>query len=158
LALARLRRAPLRRAGHRDPALRRRRPRPGRGRLHRTDHGADDAHLEPDRGPARGSVLRGRPGARSLGVDPGGRRGPCLEGACRMIRINLLPEEYRKKSRTPLKLLVAISGLVAVNAGLASWWGWTVFGIHAKVESERQTLQLEMDGLSPQVAYYHSLE
>jgi len=75
-----------------------------------------------------------------------------------MIRINLLPEEYRKKTRTPLKLLVAVSALVAVNAGLASWWGWTVFGIHAKVESERATLQLEMDGLAPQVAYYHSLE
>ena len=75
-----------------------------------------------------------------------------------MIRINLLPEEFRKKSRTPLKLLFAITGLVAVNAGLASWWGWTVFGIHAKVESERATLQLEMDGLTPQVNYYHSLE
>jgi Tfp pilus assembly protein PilN len=75
-----------------------------------------------------------------------------------MIRINLLPEEYRKKSRTPLKMLVAIGALVAVNAGLASWWAWTVFGVRAKVESERTTLQLEMDGLSPQVAYYHALE
>ena len=75
-----------------------------------------------------------------------------------MIRINLLPEEFRKKSRTPLKLLFTITGLVAVNAGLASWWGWTVFGIHAKVESERATLQVEMDGLTPQVNYYHSLE
>ena len=75
-----------------------------------------------------------------------------------MIRINLLPEEYRKKSRTPIKLLVAISAVVAVNAGLASWWGWTVFGVHAKVESERATLQIEMDGLTPQVAYYHALE
>ena len=75
-----------------------------------------------------------------------------------MIRINLLPEEFRKKSRTPLKLLVAVSALVAVNAGLASWWGWTVFGIYAKVESERTTLQMEMDGLAPQVTYFHSLE
>ena len=32
-----------------------------------------------------------------------------------MIRINLLPEEYRKKSRTPIKLLVAISAVVAVS-------------------------------------------
>jgi len=39
-----------------------------------------------------------------------------------------------------------------------SWWGWTVFGIQAKVDSEHATLQLEMDGLAPQVAYYHSLE
>lgn len=75
-----------------------------------------------------------------------------------MIRINLLPEEYRKKAGTPIKMLVALAGLVAVNAGLLSWWGWTVFGIHAKVDSERATLQLEMDGLAPQVTYYHSLE
>jgi hypothetical protein len=75
-----------------------------------------------------------------------------------MIRINLLPEEYRKKSRTPIKMLVAISALVAFNAGLLSWWGWTVFGIQAKVDSEHATLQLEMDGLAPQVTYYHSLE
>lgn len=75
-----------------------------------------------------------------------------------MIRINLLPEEYRKKAGTPIKMLVAIAGLVAVNAGLLSWWGWTVFGIHAKVDSEKATLQLEMDGLAPQVTYYHSLE
>jgi Tfp pilus assembly protein PilN len=75
-----------------------------------------------------------------------------------MIRINLLPEEYRKKSRTPIKMLAAISALVAFNAGLLSWWGWTVFGIHAKVDSEHATLQLEMDGLAPQVAYYQSLE
>jgi Tfp pilus assembly protein PilN len=75
-----------------------------------------------------------------------------------MIRINLLPEEYRKKAGTPIKMLVAIAGLVAVNAALLSWWGWTVFGIHAKVDSEKATLQLEMDGLAPQVTYYHSLE
>ena len=75
-----------------------------------------------------------------------------------MIRINLLPEEYRKKTRTPIKMLVGMGLVVALNAGLASWWGWTVFGVRAKIESERSTLQLEMDGLTPQVTYYHSLE
>ena len=40
-----------------------------------------------------------------------------------MIRINLLPEEYRKKSRTPIKMLVGMGLVVALNAGLASWWG-----------------------------------
>ncbi|MFN0009820.1 MAG: PilN domain-containing protein [Planctomycetota bacterium] len=75
-----------------------------------------------------------------------------------MIRINLLPEEYRKKARTPIKMLVAMGFVVAFNAGLAAWWGWTVFGIRAKVETERTTLQLEMDGLTPQVKYFHSLE
>src|SRR5262249_21013549 len=158
VAVARLRRAPLRSAGLGDPALRRRHPRDRRGAVHRTDDRTDDARLEPDRGSARGSVQRRRAGAGSLGAHPGGRGGPCIEGACGMIRINLLPEEYRKKAGTPIKMLVAIAGLVAVNAGLLSWWGWTVFGIHAKVDSERATLQLEMDGLAPQVTYYHALE
>lgn len=75
-----------------------------------------------------------------------------------MIRINLLPEEYRKKARTPIKMLVGMGLVVALNAGLASWWGWTVLGVRAKIESERATLQLEMDGLTPQVTYFHSLE
>jgi hypothetical protein len=75
-----------------------------------------------------------------------------------MIKINLLPEEYRKKARTPVKMLVAMGFVVAFNAGLAAWWGWAVFGIRAKVETEKTTLQLEMDGLTPQVKYYHSLE
>jgi hypothetical protein len=55
-------------------------------------------------------------------------------------------------------MLVCMGLVVALNAGLASWWGWTVFGVRAKIESERATLQLEMDGLTPQVTYYHSLE
>lgn len=75
-----------------------------------------------------------------------------------MIRINLLPEEYRKKARTPIKMLVGMGLVVALNAGLASWWGWTVFGVRAKIESESATLQLEMDGLTPQVGYFHALE
>jgi Tfp pilus assembly protein PilN len=75
-----------------------------------------------------------------------------------MIRINLLPEEYRKKARTPVKLLLAVAGAVALNAALLAWWGWASFGVASEIESEKQTLQLEMDGLAPQVAYYQSLD
>jgi Tfp pilus assembly protein PilN len=75
-----------------------------------------------------------------------------------MIRINLLPEEYRKKSRTPAKLLLAFTAAVAVNALLFSWWGWLAFGVAAEIESERAVLQTEMDGLNPQVTYHHALE
>jgi len=75
-----------------------------------------------------------------------------------MIRINLLPEEYRKKARTPVKLLLAVAGAVAVNAALLAWWGWAAFGVASEIESEKTTLQLEMDGLAPQVAYYQSLD
>ena len=74
-----------------------------------------------------------------------------------MIRINLLPEEYRKKARTPIKLLLGVTAAAAINAGLLAWWGWSYFGVQAEIESERSVLQLEMDGLTPQVNYFHSL-
>lgn len=75
-----------------------------------------------------------------------------------MIRINLLPEEYRRKSRTPLKLMLAVAGVVSVNAGLFAWWGFLAFGIQAEIESERAVLQTENDGLTPQVNYHKALE
>lgn len=75
-----------------------------------------------------------------------------------MIRINLLPEEYRKKARTPVKLLLGLAAAVAVNAGLATWWAWSAFGVQAEIESEASSLQLDMDGLTPQVTYYNSLD
>ncbi|MBI5365361.1 MAG: hypothetical protein HZA53_19445 [Planctomycetes bacterium] len=75
-----------------------------------------------------------------------------------MIRINLLPVEYRKKSRTPIKLVLGLVAAVSVNAGLATWWAWSAVGEYAGVESEKTALQLEMDGLTPQVNYYKSLE
>lgn len=75
-----------------------------------------------------------------------------------MIRINLLPEEYRKKARTPVKLVLGLAAAVTINAGLATWWAWTAFGVQAEVDSEVSGLQLEMDGLSPQVTYYNSLD
>ena len=75
-----------------------------------------------------------------------------------MIRINLLPEEYRRKARTPLKLMLTVSAIVAINTSLAAWLGWLAFGIAARVESERVVLQTENDGLEPQVAYHKSLD
>ena len=75
-----------------------------------------------------------------------------------MIRINLLPEEYRSRARTPLRLMVAVSCVVAINTSLFAWWGWARFGIAAEVESERVVLQTELDGLRPQVTYHRALD
>ncbi len=75
-----------------------------------------------------------------------------------MITINLLPEEYRRKARTPLKIMAAVSGAVGVSASLLAWWCWLAFGVAAEVETERSVLQLEMDGLTPQVKYHDGLE
>lgn len=75
-----------------------------------------------------------------------------------MIRINLLPEEYRRKARTPLKMMATVAGAVALNAGLLAWWCWLHFGVAAEVDSERNVLQMELDGLTPLVTYHDALQ
>ena len=75
-----------------------------------------------------------------------------------MIRINLLPEEYRKKARTPFKMMLAVSAAVAVNATALAYWAWMTFGIAAELNTELSVLQLEMDGLTPQVNYHDALD
>jgi hypothetical protein len=75
-----------------------------------------------------------------------------------MIRINLLPEEYRRKARTPIKLVLGLAAAAAINASLGTWWAWTAFGVQAEIDSEAMSLQTELDGLNPQVTYHQSLE
>jgi hypothetical protein len=75
-----------------------------------------------------------------------------------MILINLLPDEYRQKRRTPIKLLLAVSASVAVNGTLAAYWAWTAFGVAAEVKSELGVLQDQKAGIDPQVAYHRDLE
>ena len=75
-----------------------------------------------------------------------------------MIHINLLPEEYRQKARTPIKLLATIIAVVTINSSLAAWWGWKFVGEMAEVESELAVLQDSMDSLEPQIQYHRKLE
>ena len=75
-----------------------------------------------------------------------------------MIQINLLPEEYRLKARTPFKVMLSVTGAVGLIGCLVAYWAWLALGIGAKVESERAVAQLEMDGLTPQVNYHRALE
>jgi len=75
-----------------------------------------------------------------------------------MIHINLLPEEYRRKARTPIKVTLAVAAAAGVNALLAAWYAWLALGVMAEINSERAVLQTELDGLTPQVAYHRSLE
>lgn len=75
-----------------------------------------------------------------------------------MIFINLLPDEFRQKRRTPVKLLLAVSASVAVNGSLAAYWAWTAFGVAAEVKSELGVLQDQKAGIDPQVAYHKELE
>jgi Tfp pilus assembly protein PilN len=75
-----------------------------------------------------------------------------------MILINLLPDEFRQKRRTPVKLLLAVAGAVTVNGVLAAYWAWTAFGVSAEVKTELSLLEEQRTGLEPQLAYHHDLE
>jgi Tfp pilus assembly protein PilN len=75
-----------------------------------------------------------------------------------MITINLLPAEYRRRSRTPVKLMVGFTSAVTVNSLGIAWLAWLFFGVVAEVDSEKSVLQLELDGLRPQVTYHKALD
>ncbi len=75
-----------------------------------------------------------------------------------MIHINLLPEEYRRKARTPIRVTLAFAGVCGANALLLAWFAWLSLGVKAEIKSEESVLQTELDGLSPQVAYHKALD
>ncbi|MCZ6596135.1 MAG: hypothetical protein O7B99_00690 [Planctomycetota bacterium] len=75
-----------------------------------------------------------------------------------MIQINLLPQEYRQKKRAPLKMMVVTALSVALNASLAAYWAWTMFGVAAEVNSELVVLQDNMENLRPQIRYHEELQ
>lgn len=75
-----------------------------------------------------------------------------------MITINLLPQELRRRSGPPVKVLAATAAATAALSTLVAVWGWLAFGVAAEVESRRAQLALEMDGLRPQLQYNQSLD
>ncbi|MDF1838928.1 MAG: hypothetical protein P1V35_13740 [Planctomycetota bacterium] len=74
-----------------------------------------------------------------------------------MIRINLLPDEYRKRTRMPVKRMAAIAAVVAVNASLLAFLGHLHFAVASEIEGIYDGHKLNMDGLAPQVAYHDAL-
>lgn len=75
-----------------------------------------------------------------------------------MITINLLPDEFRRRAQTPVRLFIGVGVAVLVNGGLFAWWSYLHFGVAANVETTRSVLQLDMDGLKPQVDYHQALQ
>lgn len=75
-----------------------------------------------------------------------------------MILINLLPDEYRQKRQTPVKLLLVTALIVALNGSLGAYWAWTAFGAAAEVESELAVLEDSMNSLQPAIDYHRKLE
>ena len=75
-----------------------------------------------------------------------------------MISVNLLPEGYRRRARSPLGMIAAISAAVLLNTSLFAYWGYLHFGVSANVATTRDVLQADLDGLKWQVDYHKSLE
>ena len=75
-----------------------------------------------------------------------------------MILVNLLPQEYRARRRTPLKMLIAVASVVAINTSLFAYWAWTAFGEAAEVKSELAVLEDTMQSLRPQIKYHEDLQ
>jgi len=75
-----------------------------------------------------------------------------------MIRINLLPDEYRRRNRTSFKLVLAVAAMATFNATLLAWLSWLHFGVAGEVRSESSVLQTELDGLTPQVNHNKALD
>ncbi|MEM6674011.1 MAG: hypothetical protein AAF726_14290 [Planctomycetota bacterium] len=75
-----------------------------------------------------------------------------------MISVNLLPDEYRRRAKSPIGMIAAIAGAVLVNASLIAYWGYLEFGVSANIETTRQVLLDDFNGLKPQVDYHNKLE
>ncbi len=75
-----------------------------------------------------------------------------------MIRINLLPPEYRKVEGTPVARLVTTVAAVALVAGAVGLWGWYHFAVLAQIREQRAQKEEELASLKAQADRAASLE
>lgn len=74
-----------------------------------------------------------------------------------MITINLLPTQFRRRQRTPIRLFaVTMFGVVVATSSLA-YAAYARFGHLSAIRSERRSVDEEMEGLRPAVQYYDAL-
>jgi Tfp pilus assembly protein PilN len=75
-----------------------------------------------------------------------------------MIRVNLLPQEYRKAEATPLKQFFATIGAVVVAAVAWAVAGYVHYGVLGPARQDLETLKEEVKGQEPQVKLSKNLE
>ncbi|MEO0651517.1 MAG: hypothetical protein AAFZ65_12655 [Planctomycetota bacterium] len=75
-----------------------------------------------------------------------------------MIEINLLPDDYRRSQRTPVRVFAAVALGVTVNVSLGALWVWNDMGPAAEVEQQLEVLEGDLSTLQPLVAYHKALE
>lgn len=74
-----------------------------------------------------------------------------------MIRINLLPQEYRRNSRTSPKVFAAILAAVMVVCGMFGWFGYIYFGDLGVLEVARAEAEELLAARKKRVSYHDSL-
>ena len=74
-----------------------------------------------------------------------------------MIRINLLPEEYRRSEGTSPKVFAAVVGTVVLVCCALGWFGYVYFGEYGKLQLEHAEASERYQGLQKQVAYHDAL-
>ena len=74
-----------------------------------------------------------------------------------MITINLLPQEYRKKERTPMVILLPVLGGIATVLSAIAVAAYVHFVWLAEVTNDRQTLDQTMAQKKPLLAYEKNL-
>jgi len=74
-----------------------------------------------------------------------------------MIRVNLLPAEYRRRDRTPLRVFGALIAAVMAVCACGFYYADTYFGELGGVEARLSEVKAELSGLLLQVKHHDSL-
>lgn len=74
-----------------------------------------------------------------------------------MIRVNLLPAEFRRRDRTPLRVFGALIAAVVAVCACGFYYADTYFGELGGVEARLAEVKSEVAGLLPQVKHHDSL-
>jgi hypothetical protein len=74
-----------------------------------------------------------------------------------MITINLLPEEFRRRERTPIRIFAATMAAAAVLAGLGGTLAFLWFGKLATAEAVLARLEEDRTGMEPQLKHHAAL-
>lgn len=74
-----------------------------------------------------------------------------------MIRINLLPEEYRAMDRLPLGTFAAILGGVSLACVTAGTYLYLQFGVLAEVRSQREEMEQELAASEAKLKHHAAL-
>jgi hypothetical protein len=75
-----------------------------------------------------------------------------------MTRINLLPQDYRKKTATPLAVLLPTVASITLVLVLGFGWAWLHFAELAKVEGVRGDLEAMLQSKTPSLTYVAALK